>query len=1346
MCKANRIGLVPKKVMVTRGNRTFMQTVYVNPNQDTSQQAPAKKVDFGEFERLKKLDRDKALKYLLELGVTWKESEHPAINLMRASMAAKKASGGVESKLTINLPKEVLDTPLKPKKQTRGVNLQEILGKINPIEFDLLDRKSKVQLLKKELGTDGVKELAEKLNLEWLHNEHPSVDYMRLSMSLAEWVKDKTLSQLRLYSTNREPINVDKGTPDELEVEVLDKANQLEVPESSPQRIKNLAKAINKIKDPSEYKAFKNLGIIPEDDDSRRYLLNTLIPQATQQTSTVKTSENYVTGLISTPGNPVNQTLWYGLQKASKLPNKVFNNGGIVRTMYEDKSLSNIMYTAPRAALGFPEDMNRYFGINAIIDDIDSYAEFHEYPYTSKPLSASETYVLDSIKEYQNTGSPQTLFKKSIQQFGENNDVLDILKTLRKTYSSYEPTKELVGGSLRDVDENGLATVSYSNSLSNQIPSTRLRNASLGHIVGITPPSVAKKLFDEKKDGFIKVLDFIGSKDKTLNPKIKEMKDKYKQLLDRTGHNLKILEDIVRYYGVGAGWLFSYQGLPNMYEKKEVLQKQLEQLSLQKVRERDLNTSRAYKELFIKLWGEDMGKKLVNHFIRSNETLSLKTMFNYSPKIGLLTRYLDPNEPIDQNFYLQLREHAWDSGNRTTFPKKKLTDLVPGTDTPVWKWLLEHDLDTSWFAPSVEVLEHIQEEGVKSVISGKPRGYEKIQDFTEHIPVDEFLPLAKQVKYQFNVESRKKLLTPEKEQYLQETIPLLTKENRTEVIGLLESLFGVKYSEKLDKVEIPTGLNSTTIRPEAIYSVSENGTDEELDTVISNLLTVFKQEKFFREYKGVLSNRLPGASSRNLDKTLDRLENPAQTMNFPFVRFKDEDANKTMVERAVYGETENYSYKGLTPEQALERYKQKSSTAEYRESMAQNTFSILYKPELLNKIEIMYKNSEEGQYIPLSDWKRALDQQLQETPIVTNEKRKEIKTDLVGYTKENVDRLKYQQFLFGQPLKELLESGDGAQLADDYKRITMPNIDTSKLDENKIKWEYISNPSVGTSVWFDTVDSGSDTADTIPLNHPLFPQLQKTFLNIVEHTPRAEIKARSKKQKEMSTDELYWRKFSDIYGLTEESTESNKSKIVTKAERESLLSSTKCSLAKVPQVQQNELFHKVKMDWDQIVHGRSSADLYGAYEIKNLELENDFKKAAETVKPAPEQYYHGTSFGATAGILGQSGRFRVPKNRDEVVTGAMLGYGVYLAKKSSKSAQYLSSYNYSRHGAGTLFLCDVIMGQKVQYGTNSWMFSDADTVEALSKNTRLANDEWCVRKEEYVLPRYLINMANKSRR
>lgn len=148
MCKANRIGLVPKKIMVTRGGRTFMQTVYINPNQDTPQ-APTTKVDFGEFERLKKLDRAKALKYLIELGVTWKESENPGINLMRASMAAKKASGGVESELTVNLPKEVLAPTLRPSKQMRERDLQEILAKLNPIEFDLLDRKSKVQLLKK---------------------------------------------------------------------------------------------------------------------------------------------------------------------------------------------------------------------------------------------------------------------------------------------------------------------------------------------------------------------------------------------------------------------------------------------------------------------------------------------------------------------------------------------------------------------------------------------------------------------------------------------------------------------------------------------------------------------------------------------------------------------------------------------------------------------------------------------------------------------------------------------------------------------------------------------------------------------------------------------------------------------------------------------------------------------------------------------------------------------------------------------------------------------------------------------------------------------------------------------
>lgn len=1347
MCKANRIGLVPKKIMVTRGGRTFMQTVYINPNQDTPQ-APTTKVDFGEFERLKKLDRAKALKYLIELGVTWKESENPGINLMRASMAAKKASGGVESELTVNLPKEVLAPTLRPSKQMRERDLQEILAKLNPIEFDLLDRKSKVQLLKKELGTDGVRQLAEKLNLNWLHNDHPSVDYMRLSMALAEWIKDKTMNQLRLYSTYREPINVTEASPEKLAEEVADKNSIITLPEDTPKRIQNLATAINKIKSLTEFKAFLKLGIVPEDDDAKSYLMNTLIPQVSQQTGSLKTENTYELGKKNIPGNPVNQTLWAGLHKATKLPTKVFTNGGIVRDMFESQSLSNITYTAPRATLTFPEVITREFATRAIIQD-DQYGKTIEpRNYVSSVLSSQQAYVRESMVDFEpNTETVTQMFKPMIQQYGEGHNILQLMKSLHNQYSSYKPTKELLGPGNGDLDSEGFVSITKMSSTTTVDLMQKLQESVRGYIAEVTPPSVAKAVFNEKHDGFLKVLDFISSKDKSLATQVKDLKAKYKELLEHTGYSFSTLEYVLMYYANSPKNMFSNNyrygdKTINLRNSKEQLEKELEENTLKYRMEAQLQQSRAWKELIMKLWGEEDGKALINNYIIGNRHVDVERLFIFDNNTALTGYSLETDFGASDKYKTRLRIYTPtdSSAIHKEFPKKALLDNVPGTNTPVWKWMAQNGLTTDWFAPDDDGIARLQNDG--SVTHQE-------KTFAKLIDIDEY-KRSKKSSYQSWDYSPQvyagRVLSEEQETYLRETAKLLTLDNRDKVIGLLQDIFGIKYEAKSTEETIVTGgsRSETKVVPTAEYRVVENGENEELDTVISNLLTIYKQENFFKEYAGTLATRLTGEKAKNFDTSFDRLIHTKSSYSTPFITFSDAEADETMKKYRAYGSRHDSfresAYTSAT--EALDAFVKQKSTKDMYSNANRSGFITAYRPEIVSGMNVYNRNSEEGKFYHLNDWNRIVEQQLRETPIVTNEKRKEIKKDLVGYTKENVDRLKQSLFFMGQTPKEY-KGVDSFRLRNN---ILTPSVNMDSIDKDKIKWEYISHPTVGTSVWYDTVDSGTDTADTVPLNHPLFPQLQKTFLNILQHTPRAEVKARSKKQKELSVDELYWRKLSDIYGLTDESIEDPKLNTITKQDREQMLSKVKCSLAKVPEEKQASLFHKIKMDWDQKVHGRNSAHLYGAYEVKNLELEEEYQNAAKVVAPEPEQYYHGTSYGATAGILGQSGRFRVPKSNAEVVSGAMLGYGVYLAKKSSKSAQYVSNYNYSRHGDGTLFLCDVIMGKKVRYGDFGWgSVTSGDTVEALTENTRLANDEWCVRKEEYVLPRYLINMANKSR-
>lgn len=189
----------------------------------------------------------------------------------------------------------------------------------------------------------------------------------------------------------------------------------------------------------------------------------------------------------------------------------------------------------------------------------------------------------------------------------------------------------------------------------------------------------------------------------------------------------------------------------------------------------------------------------------------------------------------------------------------------------------------------------------------------------------------------------------------------------------------------------------------------------------------------------------------------------------------------------------------------------------------------------------------------------------------------------------------------------------------------------------------------------------------------------------------------------------------------------------------------KCKVSKVSDKKAKEITDKIAADWDKQSHGRMKYRIKGVYEVSGLAAEKDFDK----IKKQHSQYsgvksggkdcgsdffYHGTGSMATSLILGHSGEFKIVKAK----VGRMLGDGIYLADKSSKSAQYIGDAGYSRSGiSGSLMVVEASLGDTLHRRTSQGY--NHDTVFA-GKTDGLLNNEWCVHDTHAVIPRYLVQM------
>ena len=189
----------------------------------------------------------------------------------------------------------------------------------------------------------------------------------------------------------------------------------------------------------------------------------------------------------------------------------------------------------------------------------------------------------------------------------------------------------------------------------------------------------------------------------------------------------------------------------------------------------------------------------------------------------------------------------------------------------------------------------------------------------------------------------------------------------------------------------------------------------------------------------------------------------------------------------------------------------------------------------------------------------------------------------------------------------------------------------------------------------------------------------------------------------------------------------------------------RCKVSKVSDKKAKEITDKIAADWDKQSHGRMKYRIKGVYEVSGLAAEKDFNKIKKQhsqykgVKSggkdcSSDLFYHGTGSMATSLILGHSGEFKIVKAK----VGRMLGDGIYLADKSSKSAQYIGDAGYSRSGiSGSLMVVEASLGDTLHRRTSQGY--NHDTVFA-GKTDGLLNNEWCVHDTHAVIPRYLVQM------
>lgn len=208
-------------------------------------------------------DNTELLAAIKKLGVVWKENANPGINLMFAKRELAKAiSNGFDPDSPTPMPVPVAPTPApQPVKLPANTSTQvKVSAQSKNItnEFYSKDCNGDRDVFYKKLKDMGI---------TWNENNNPGINLMWAKRSLSLAIEngfdpknpttDKPSTQIAFNTAPKDP-------------------SALEVPDNATEREKNLIKHINKMTELSEIQDCALMGMVPEDNRAKQFILDKL--------------------------------------------------------------------------------------------------------------------------------------------------------------------------------------------------------------------------------------------------------------------------------------------------------------------------------------------------------------------------------------------------------------------------------------------------------------------------------------------------------------------------------------------------------------------------------------------------------------------------------------------------------------------------------------------------------------------------------------------------------------------------------------------------------------------------------------------------------------------------------------------------------------------------------------------------------------------------------------------------------------------------------------------------------------------------------------------------------------
>ena len=175
-------------------------------------------------------------------------------------------------------------------------------------------------------------------------------------------------------------------------------------------------------------------------------------------------------------------------------------------------------------------------------------------------------------------------------------------------------------------------------------------------------------------------------------------------------------------------------------------------------------------------------------------------------------------------------------------------------------------------------------------------------------------------------------------------------------------------------------------------------------------------------------------------------------------------------------------------------------------------------------------------------------------------------------------------------------------------------------------------------------------------------------------------------------------------------------------------------------------------DYDGVTHKKIYAggpDSYGGHDrralfnsrffkVKNSKMEQNFKDYCSEKNQTPEEHFHATSYGSTAGIIGVSGGWNTSKNAWTKVAKA-LGPGAYLGKRGGKCSVYCGEGDGGYHD----------LNRSGSHGDNAnGCFILTSVITGDSSDSTICNGfreyEIVVRNNKCLFPHHIVDVSCRS--